>query len=122
MNTKIPIQKVCEFCGEKFTAQKLSTRFCSNKCAGRNYKLVERQERAKANNQLLVDPDTGRTPLEVLLNSNQEYFDVDEAAIIMRISRRTLYRLISMKKIKKKKLLSRTIILKEDIKSFFAKQ
>jgi hypothetical protein len=65
MNTKIPIQKVCEFCGEKFTAQKFSTRFCSSKCAGRNYKLVERQEKAKATNQLLVDPNAGRTLLGV---------------------------------------------------------
>lgn len=122
MNTKIPIQKVCEFCGEKFTAQKLSTRFCSNKCAGRNYKLVERQEKTMAAIRPLTDPNAGRTPIEVLLNSNQEYFDIDEAAIILRVSRRTLYRLIETKQLKKKKLMSRAIILKEDIKLFLANQ
>ncbi len=122
MNTKIPIQKVCEFCGNKFTAQKLSTRFCSNRCSSRNYKLVERQQKTSSNNEKLVDPNLGKTPLELLLNSTQEYYEVDEAATIMRISRRTLYRLIALKKIKKKKLLSRTVITKDDIKSFFAKQ
>ncbi|WP_079688922.1 helix-turn-helix domain-containing protein [Ohtaekwangia koreensis] len=62
------------------------------------------------------------SPLETLRNASQEYFEVNEAASIMRISRRTLYRLISLKKIKKKKMLSRTVILKDDIKSFFTKQ
>ncbi|HPH47813.1 MAG TPA: hypothetical protein PKU83_12440, partial [Chryseolinea sp.] len=41
--------------------------------------------------------------IEILRNTSQEYFEINEAAIIMRISRRTLYRLISLKKIKKKK-------------------
>jgi excisionase family DNA binding protein len=119
MSSKIKIQKICEFCGNEFTARTLVTRFCSSKCNSRHYKQVGREEKRKS---LEKSEIISTNPLDILRNVSQDYFEVDEAASIMRISRRTLYRLISLKKIKKKKMLSRTVILKEDIKSFFAKQ
>jgi len=119
MSSNIKIQKICEFCGHEFTARTLVTRFCSQKCNSRHYKQVAREEKRRALEKTEI---VAEKPLDVLRNVSQEYFEVDEAAAIMRISRRTLYRLITLKKIKKKKMLSRTVILKEDIKSFFAKQ
>ena len=35
--SKIEVTKVCEFCGKKFTAHKMTTRFCSHQCSQRNY-------------------------------------------------------------------------------------
>ena len=119
MSSNIKIQKICEFCGKEFTARTLVTRFCSQKCNSRHYKQVARDEKQKAFAKTEI---VTTNPLDVLRNVSQDYFEINEAASIMRISRRTLYRLISLKKIKKKKMLSRTVILKEDIKSFFAKQ
>jgi hypothetical protein len=40
----------------------------------------------------------------------------------MRISRRTLYRLIALRKIKAKKLMTRTVILRKDIYMYFDQQ
>lgn len=65
---------------------------------------------------------TERNPADVLAHSGQDYFELAEAAQIMRISKRTLYRLLASKKLKRKKILSRTVIPKEDIKMFFAIQ
>jgi len=119
MSSNIKIQKICEFCGNEFTARTLVTRFCSHKCNSRHYKQVTRDEKAKA----LVKTDIVlEDPLDTLRSVSQEYFEVNEAAMLMRISRRTLYRLIALKKIKKKKMLSRTVITMSDIKSFFTRQ
>jgi excisionase family DNA binding protein len=119
MSSNIKIQKNCEFCGGEFTARTLYTRYCSKSCNKKHYKqlLLEKNLETKTGQETIKV-----SPTEILKNSLHEYFQIDEAAQIMRISRRTLYRLIEEKKIKKKKLLSRTIISKDDIKSFFAKQ
>jgi excisionase family DNA binding protein len=119
MSSNIKIQKNCEFCGGEFTARTLYTRYCSKSCNKKHYKqlLLEKHLETKTTQETIKV-----SPTEILKNSLQEYFEIDEAAQIMRISRRTLYRLIETKKIKRKKLLSRTIISKDDIKTFFAKQ
>jgi predicted DNA-binding protein (UPF0251 family) len=119
MSSNIKIQKICEFCGQEFTARTLYTRYCSKSCNKKHYKqlLLEKNLEIKDSQENIKV-----SPLETLRNASQEYFEINEAASIMRISRRTLYRLITLKKIKKKKMLSRTVILKDDIKSFFAKQ
>jgi excisionase family DNA binding protein len=119
MSSNIKIQKNCEFCGNEFTARTLYTRYCSKSCNKKHYKqlLLEKNiETGQGQENIKI------SPLEILRNSSQEYFQINEAAQIMRISRATLYRLIKAKKLKKKKILSRTIISKEDIKSFFDKQ
>lgn len=119
MSSNIKIQKNCEFCGNEFTARTLYTRYCSKACNKKHYKqllLGKNLDTKQSQESIKI------SPIEILRNASQEYFEINEAAIIMRISRRTLYRLISLKKIKKKKMLSRTVILKEDIKLFFAIQ
>jgi excisionase family DNA binding protein len=119
MSSNIKIQKNCEFCGNEFTARTLYTRYCSKSCNKKHYKqlLLDKNLEIKNGQERIK-----LSPTEVLKNSSQEYFEINEAAQIMRVSRATLYRLIKTKKFKKKKVLSRTIISKEDIKSFFAKQ
>lgn len=108
MSTNITVQKVCEFCGQKFTAKTLFTRYCSKQCNSRHYKQLAKEEKAKVLNAQLTATVTA--PLETIVSTTHDYFEVDEAAQLMRVSIRTLYRLIEKKKLKKKKILSRTVI------------
>jgi excisionase family DNA binding protein len=119
MSSNIKIQKNCEFCGNEFTARTLYTRYCSKSCNKKHYKQLLLEENLKIKES---QENIKTSPVEILRNSTQEYFEINEAAQIMRVSRRTLYRLIETNKLKKKKVLSRTVILKDDIKSFFAIQ
>jgi excisionase family DNA binding protein len=119
MSSNIRIEKNCEFCGNGFVAKTLYTRYCSKSCNKKHYKQLLLEENLKIKDG---QENIKVSPFEILKNTSQEYFEINEAAQIMRVSRRTLYRLIETKKLKKKKLMSRTIILKDDIKSFFAKQ
>jgi hypothetical protein len=104
----------------QFTAKTLFTRYCSKQCNSRHYKQLAKEEKAKVLNAQLTSTVT--SPTDTPANTAQEYFEVNEAAQLMRISTRTLFRLIEKKKLKKKKLLSRTVIMKDHIKSFFANQ
>jgi excisionase family DNA binding protein len=119
MSSNIKIQKNCEFCGNEFTARTLYTRYCSKSCNKKHYKqlLLEKNLEIKQSQENIKV-----SPIETLKNASQEYFEIKEAAQIMRVSRATLYRLIKTKKLKKRKLMSRTIILKDDIQSFFEQQ
>lgn len=119
MSSNVSIQKFCEFCGHPFTAKTLVTRYCSKICNSRHYKQLVREDKLRVHNAKEIIENS---PVEVLRNTSQKYYKLHEAAKIMRISKRTLYRLIQQKKIKKKKVLTRTVILKDDIKLFFSQQ
>ncbi|HEY3403729.1 MAG TPA: helix-turn-helix domain-containing protein [Ohtaekwangia sp.] len=96
------------------------TRYCSKKCNSRHYKSLERDNKFKVHNAIqIINTSSSATHVNT---TGQEYYEVSEAACILKVSRRTLYRLIALKKLKKKKVMSRTVILKEDIKIFFAAQ
>ena len=41
------IKKICEWCGKEFEAQKVSTRFCSHRCANFAYKRAIRKKRVQ---------------------------------------------------------------------------
>ena len=40
MSSNIKIQKICEFCGQEFTARTLYTRYCSKSCNKKHYKQL----------------------------------------------------------------------------------
>jgi hypothetical protein len=92
MSSNITVQKACEFCGQKFTAKTLFTRYCSKRCNNRHYKQLVREKKAKVPSVQLAS-----TVAPTLNNQAQDYCEVNEAAQIMRISIRTLYRIIAMK-------------------------
>jgi predicted nucleic acid-binding Zn ribbon protein len=53
MSSNIDIQKKCMWCGRVFTAHKMSTSYCSHKCASIAYKDRVRKERVAAYQQEL---------------------------------------------------------------------
>ena len=36
--SNIRIKKICEWCGQEFVAQKVTTKYCSHRCANLAYK------------------------------------------------------------------------------------
>lgn len=82
MSSNIKIQKNCEFCGDEFTARTLYTRYCSKSCNKKHYKqlLLEKNLDTKQTQESIKI-----SPIEILRNTSQEYFEVHEAAQIMRI-------------------------------------
>ena len=45
--SSIRITKICQWCGVEFEAQKVSTKYCSHRCANLAYKQAVRDQRVK---------------------------------------------------------------------------
>jgi excisionase family DNA binding protein len=90
MSSNIQIQRVCEFCGNEFTARTTVTKLCSAKCRKANYKAKQRAEKIEKSNS-----ETKRIknkPIEEL--KEKEFLSVREVATLLGCSLRTAYRLI----------------------------
>lgn len=99
------------FCGEKFTARTTVTKYCSQRCAARAYKVRAKEE--KINKALKVEQES-----EMIFNpivNIKKYLSVKEACMLLGASRWTIYRLIDSGKLKSSKVGRRTIIRQEDV-------
>ena len=85
MSSTIEFQKVCEFCGESFTARKSSTRYCSKRCAEHAYKQRKREEHV-ASTQKTLDAKASEDEEKLL------FLSPCQCARLIGVSTRTLYR------------------------------
>jgi len=117
MSSNIRITRICEQCGNQFEARKTTTKTCSDNCAKRRYKAQKRNLKIEASNsevQQVIDK-----PIENL--KNHEFLTIDETALLIRISRRTLYRLIDRNELSITKLGRRSVIRRSDVDNLFLK-
>lgn len=98
-----------------FEARKTTSKTCSDLCAKKAYKSRKRAEKlGKSHEQT---ERIKNKPIEDL--KTQEFLTVDETARLVRISRRTLYRLIERRELHTTKLGRRTVIRRVDIDKLF---
>lgn len=90
MSSNIEIQKICEYCGNVFTAKTTVTRLCSPKCRKANYKKKQRDE--KINNS--IDEAKKIKNKTIVDIKEKEVLNVREVSILLGCSIRTVYRLI----------------------------
>ena len=113
--SKDPIPKICMFCQNLFEARKSTTQYCSQKCAAKAYKERKRQERNQAAQRENLEKISA--PIKTL--QKREYVNVEEAAIILGVSRWTVQRAIKQGKLESAKFLGRRIISQKSFKKFF---
>ena len=115
MSTNIEITRICECCGNPFTAKTTVTRYCSHNCNRKDYKSRIREQKKKAsNNQTTLQI---AKPMEEI--KAKDFLSVKEVAKLTGVSTRTIYRLISSEKLKVAKLGSRTIISRKNLDKLF---
>ena len=88
VSKSVQIEKICEFCGSLFTAQKLTTRYCSHLCNSRAYKANIRNSKIEENkNQtaLIIE----QKPIKEL--QWKEILTISDTAIFIGVSRPTVY-------------------------------
>ena len=98
MSSNIRIQKICLHCKKVFTAKTTVTKFCSDDCAKRNYKLRMKGKKVEASiedsrkemGEILnngVTKNAGQTVEKTLIN-------VKELSVLIGISRRSIFNLM----------------------------
>jgi excisionase family DNA binding protein len=111
MSSNIKVQRICEHCGNVFTAKTTTTRYCSHKCNSADYKLKQRKQKVTVSNK---ETRIIRTqPIEEL--KAKEFLSINELCRLVGISRRTSYRLIERGQLKIIKIGSRTIVRRSDL-------
>jgi excisionase family DNA binding protein len=116
MSTNIKVQRICQHCGNEFTAKTTVTKFCSDNCAKRAYKkrvkAVKIEMSNKQTQQMIV------RPIEQL--KAKEFLTVRDVSALLNISLRTTYRLIEQGNIKAVNLSERkTLVKRSDIDRIF---
>ena len=87
MSSNIEVQRICQHCGNEFTARTTVTKYCSHRCASAAHK-----QRVKA---LKVDASNKETqriinqPIENL--KAKEYLTVQDVATLLNCSVRSVY-------------------------------
>ena len=112
MSSNLEIKKVCQFCGNVFTAKTTVTKYCSHDCNRKDYKRKLKAERVQ-----IVNKETSAKiaqPIEQV--QAKEILSVKEVSILLGCSVRTIYRLIENGTLKSVKLSERlTRINKKDL-------
>lgn len=117
MKAKNGIKKVCEYCNNQFEASKSTTRYCSHKCNSKALKDAKRKEVIQLTEKLTKQKEVEKLTKDI---SNQEYLSISDAAVLMGVSRWTIYRYVVDGKIASKRLSERiTRIRRTDLEAFF---
>ena len=108
MSSNIKVQRICQYCGEEFTAKTTVTKYCSDNCAKRAYKAKKKEEKIEISNKETVRIKV--KPIEEL--KAKEFLSVKDAALLLGCSVRTVYRLIDNETIKAVNLSERMTRIK----------
>ncbi|MBX0335467.1 helix-turn-helix domain-containing protein [Pontibacter sp. HSC-14F20] len=116
MSSNIRIQRICQQCGQEFTARTTVTQYCDDKCVKRAYKA--RQKAAKVADSNRETERKRNRPLEDI--KAKEFLTIRDTALLINCSRQTVYNLIKGKILPAVQLCARkTIIKRTDIDKLF---
>ena len=91
MTTKIKVQRICQFCGNEFTAQTTVTKYCSLRCNQKAYKENFKAKKLQKSNIETFHIKT--RPIEEA--KAKEFLNVRDVAILLSCSLHTAYKLIN---------------------------
>jgi excisionase family DNA binding protein len=119
MASNIKLQKNCVYCGREYTAKTLHTRYCSHKCNSKHYKKVKREERisealSKSDDSKKCDINASHVSV-----GEKDFLSIQETALLIGTSKRTVERLIKNGELQIKKIGRRTIIHRNFINQLF---
>ena len=109
----IKIERICEWCGNRFMAQTTVTRFCSKRCAEHSYKERMRQKKMALSNQETSQCKPDRKARD------KDFMTPTETAQYLGVCRTYIYDSINRGKIKVTRIGRKTLISKADIQAMF---
>ncbi len=114
MSSNIRITRICQYCGDSFTAKTTVTKYCGENCSRRAYKLRLKEDKIQQSN---IDTATVLNQ-DWVKASQKDYLNVKETCVFMGISRTTLWRLIKNKSLGVKNIGRKRIFRKTELERF----
>lgn len=116
MSSTIEIKKICQCCGVVFIARKTTTKYCSHKCASIAYKANKREELVGLEAMKIEKELQEKKILEV---ETKPMLTVTEAALLIGVSRPTIYAYIRNGELYSMRLGSKIFVRLSDIHGKF---
>ena len=113
MSSNIKIERICEWCGNRFMAQTTVTRFCSKRCSEQSYK-----ERMRQKKMALSNMETSQCNLD-RKSKDKDFLTPTETAQYLGVGRTYIYDCINRGKINVTRIGRKTLISKADIQAMF---
>ena len=107
--SSIRIKKICQWCGAEFEAQKVSTKYCSHRCANLAYKQATREKRVK---QVEAETHFIKTEKPKENVKDKEYLSIAQASVLLGLSLQAVYKMIYAGHLAAYKLSSRLSFVK----------
>jgi excisionase family DNA binding protein len=118
MSSNISVYRICGFCSFEFLAKKTTTKYCSLKCASKDYK--RRLKNQKIENSNLQTIKIKNQPIIDL--KAKEFLNVKQLALLLGFSVKTVYRFINSKRINAYNFSERKILIRRcDVNALFEK-
>ena len=118
MSSNIRIARICEHCGQEFTAKTVQIRYCSHTCNRKGYKKTERDKKIEAvKASVRVEPSKLRhDPVNWDELAQKPFLTVSEACLVLNVRVETLRRwikegVVNTYRVGKKHLISREILV-----------
>ncbi len=116
MSSNIKVQRICQHCGNEFTARTTTTQYCGNTCSRRAYKARVRSTKIEESNKQTQGIKT--KPFEEL--KAKEFLTVRDVATLLNCSVRSVYLYIESGNIKAVNLAERkTLVKRSEIDKLF---
>lgn len=109
MSSNIKIQKVCEWCGKEFTAQKTTTKYCCHTCNSRAYKEAARIKRIQNINTITINTIKEKPTLAI---KDKQFLSFAETGVLLGITRQAIYKMVKSGHLKASKISSRLSFIK----------
>ncbi len=116
MSSNILVQRICDFCGNEFTARTTVTKFCQHRCASMAYKARTRNSKVKKSN--FETEKSVSIPIAKL--QAKDFLKIEEVCGLLGISRSTVSRAIKENRLKAVRFGRRVIIKRSEIDRIFS--
>lgn len=116
MSSNIRITRICQFCGESFTARTTVTKFCSHRCSARAYKQRQRAKQTEKS----VSETVKYISIEKTKLQSKEFLSINETAELLNLSRRVVSNAVNSEKLKAVRFGRRVVIRRKDIDELFS--
>ena len=113
--SSIRITKICQWCGVEFEAQKVSTKYCSHRCANLAYKQAVRDKRVRQ-----AETETLSIKLEKPIENvkDKEYLSFAQEGKLLGLSRQAVYNMVKAGNLKASKISSRLSSIRPNLQLY----
>ncbi len=116
MSSNLEITRICQLCGNQFTAKTTVTKYCSHRCASLAYKARQRGESLERSHKETAEIIS--TPVIEL--QAKDFLSISDACKLLGVSRWTLSRAIDGGRLNAVRFGKRIVIKRAEIDRLFS--